>query len=198
MTSRLLILASCLLVGPTVNSWAGTVGFNGPWRPIDSGGSYINGFSPFITGPGQYLTTSLSPDKSTLTIDFYNPDDSDGSIFFQNYSGLLPAGTVSYDWSIELFSDGFWEYEAGVSGGLVGSYSAGVYTGSLNVSYPVAGLGNYFSYGNIRFYGGQGTAHAQVVLTNFNYSPVVPEPSTGLLAVGALAAWAGQRKLMKR
>jgi hypothetical protein len=189
----------CILFGAAASSRADIVGFKGPWAPVDGGGNLINGFAAVVTGPGQSFSGALSPDQLTLTLNFSNPQNSTNSIFFENYVAR-PAGTVSYDWSVEFFQDATWVFETAVLTSFPGGFgylTAGTYKGSASIAYPTF-VGNYFSYGNIGF-GGDGALGARVVLTNFQYvgSAEIPEPGSFLLAAGAVAALAWRQRLRR-
>lgn len=191
MRLRTLVLSAVLLAGVAGRCSAGVIGFNGPWRPVDDSGNLINGFSTYITGPGQNLGIVLSPDKSTLTLTFNDPGDSDGSIFFENWTNLLPPGLVSYDWTFTLDSTSSIEFETGTVGVLAGTYSAGFTTsGSVLLNYPIPNFptpgATYFSYGNMRFYSGDGPVSATAVLTNFEFQSVPEIDPAGMGSIFAM------------
>jgi hypothetical protein len=174
-------------------------GFEGPWAPVDADGNLINGFTLDGVLPGQSASMSLSPDASTLTIDFNNPDGvAPTSIFGENYSGDLPTGTVSYDWSITFNQSADWLFETDVYTDLPGNdaaafFAAGTHSGTATLDYTA---GNYFSFGNVQFASGDALS-AQAVLTNFAYAGAtsVPEPNgTAVLFGGALLGLTAMRR----
>jgi hypothetical protein len=174
---------------------ADILGFNGPWDPVDGAGNLINGYTWAPQAQGESFTASLSPDHSTLTLDFVDlrniePTDS----IFSNYSdpSVLPSGIVSYSWSLDLLQSGTWLMETDVSttfpgGDLFGAENAGVYTGTASLNYTT---NNYFSFGNIGF--GNGAHEAILTLTNFDYvgAATAPEPGTVFIFGGGVLALA--------
>ena len=158
-------------------------GFSGPFDPVDSSGNLINGFTAGPLGNGNSFSAVLSPDKSTLTMDFVSLNGNQ-SIFFQN-ANPLPAGTIAYNWSIDFLQSGSWLLETDVSttfpgGDNFGDVTAGVYSGTATYNYDPANP--YFSFGNVGF--GDGAHEAILTLTNFQYTGLAvatPEPSTVLI-----------------
>jgi hypothetical protein len=182
---------------------ASIIGFNGAWDPVDANGNLINGFAA-DGGGGSVEATVSGANNSTLTLQFTNTGGPH-SIFFENYSNLLPAGTISYNWSVTFGQSANWLLETGIYTDLpandqLGSFAAGTYSGTATVNYP-PGFGNYFSYANIAF--GDGAYDATVVLTNFEYTgaatvSAVPLPASlplfgaGLAGLG-MFAWSKAR-----
>jgi hypothetical protein len=202
--NRLLIVAPgalLLALGLAGNAHANIVGFNGAWDPVNASGGLINGFAA-NGGGGTVDATVSGTDNSTLTLQFTNTSGPH-SIFFENYSDLLPAGTISYNWSVTFDQSAGWLLETGVYTDLpgndhVGSISAGTYSGTVDLNYT----GGYFSYANIGF--GSGAYDATVVLTDFHYVgaasvSAVPVPASlplfgaGLAGLAAIA-WSKARR----
>lgn len=177
-------------------------GFWGPWEPADAGGNLLN-YEGVGSGLDDYsFFASISPDHSTLTLEFEN-FTGDYSIF-SNYidDSLLPSGTVSYDWSWQLLQSGNFLIETDVNTHDPGCdctepLSAGTYSGTATLNYT---SGNYFSFGNMGFGGTPGTGI--LTLTNFQYigdAVYTPEPSTiyflaGGLLVLPLVFWLRRRR----
>jgi hypothetical protein len=164
---------------------AAIVGFNGPWAAFDAGGGLINGFSTYSTGEGA-ISGSISPDRSTMTVEFTYPSSHSASIFFQNYSALLPIGAVSWDWSFTTYQTGAVLLED-QSGTRLNTFSGpNTWTGSTTATYG----GTYFSFGNINLgWSGADGDRATLVLTNFvGPGNIVPVPALTLpFALGVLA-----------
>jgi hypothetical protein len=138
-------------------------------------------------GPlGQTLTALLANNGDT------NPP----SFYLQNYSGLLPRGNFSYDYSITLSTpstygviefDDFGCSPAVYADGTVLTGQHSGFNPDPTLPYP------YFGFFGINIDDEQGTASATVVLTNFNFTP---EPVPGPLPIfGVAAAYRFSRRL---
>lgn len=167
---------------------ADSMGFVGPWQPVDLSGNLINGYEAEPLVDGATLTASLSADYSTLTLDFFNPQG--GFSLFSDFSNpsILPTGIVSYDWSVDFLQSGTWLMETGVvttfpGGDQFGYVPAGTYSGTATLNYT---SGNYFSFGNIGF--GPDAQEAVLTLTNFEFIAPAPEPGTALIFGSGLLA----------
>lgn len=204
LRSLLLALGAMLVTGaaftPSI-SYAAS-GFVGPWDPSGAslngiGISDPNGFNRGVQSIFSTFTLSVSPDKQTLTaLLANNGDTSHPSFFLDNYSGLLPRGSFSYDYSITLSTpttNGVTEFDD--FGRSPGVYADGtVLTGQRSAFNPDPTLPYpYFGFFGINIEDGQGTASARVVLTNFNFTP---EPVPGPLPIfGVAAAYRFSRRL---
>ncbi len=161
-------------------------GFSGPWdpsaAPLNSTGiPDVNGFNRAVQSSVSTFTVSISLDNQTLTALLTNNGDTNHpSFFLQNYSGLLPAGSFSYDYSIRLNSptgfinqfDDFGNFSANYIDGTILSGTRSGLNPEPSLPYP------FFGYFGINIDDGAGSAEATVVLTNFQFTPVpsVPGP----------------------
>jgi hypothetical protein len=204
MRSLLPALGAVLVTGVAVSPGASYAasGFVGPWDPSGAtfNGSGIQnsyGFNRAVQSVFSTFTVSVSPDKQTLTAWLANNGDTNHpSFFLENYSGLLPRGTFTYDYSITLSTPTtnsvteFDDFGRSASGYADGTVLTGQHSG-LNpdptLPYP------FFQFFGINIDDGEGTASAKVVLTNFNFTPAtVPGP---LPIFGVAAAYSFSRRL---
>lgn len=200
---KLPALGAMLVTGVAVSpgpSYAAS-GFVGPWDP--SGATFngtgipdSNGFDRAVQSTISTFDILISPDKQTLTAWISNNGDTNHpSFWIQNYSGLLPRGIFSYDYSITLISATNSVTEFDDFGRSASTYADGtVLTGQRSGFNPDPTLPYpYFGFFGINIDDGQGTAKATVVLTNFNFTPeAVPGP---LPIFGVAAAYRFSRRL---
>jgi len=179
--------------------------FCGPWDPVDTSGNLMN-YGGFSSSSDWSFSASITPDYSTLTLEFSNPGAGafGGPSIFSNFldQSRLPTGTVSYNWAVTFQQSADWIMETDVNTHIPDCdcalpFDAGTYTGSATLNYTT---GNYFSFGNIGF--GAGALSAVLTLTDFQYTGdavFAPEPATALaLPGGLLLLYLGYRLRKRR